>query len=80
MKNVIVMMAAAAMLFGACCEKQCDTINPTGVVMDNILSRKSVRSYNGEAIPDSVMENILRSRYMKHPLPLPSGRRFHKRI
>ena len=63
------MMAAAAMLFGACCEKQCDTINPTGVVMDNILSRKSVRSYNGEAIPDSVMENILRA-----AMAAPSGR------
>ena len=45
MKKVIVMMAAAAMLFGACCTKQCDTPSISGVVMENILARKSVRSY-----------------------------------
>ena len=51
------------MLFGACCDKQEATsqANPADVVMQNILNRKSVRSYNGEAIPDSVMENILRA-------------------
>ena len=55
------MMAAAAMLFGACCTKQNDTVNPAGVVMENILNRKSVRSYNGDTIPAAVMENILRA-------------------
>ena len=69
MKKVIVMMAAAAMLFGACCTKQSDTPNPSQVVMENILARKSVRSYNGDSIPADVMENLL-----KAAMAAPSGR------
>ena len=62
MKKTLLLMAAAAMLFGACCEKQEATpVNTADVVMQNILNRKSVRSYNGEAIPDTVMQNILRA-------------------
>ena len=61
MKKVIVMMAAAAMLFSACCTKQCDTPSVSGVVMENILARKSVRSYNGDTIPAAVMEDLLRA-------------------
>jgi len=62
MKKVIVMMAAAAMLFGACCNKQEATpADPAETVMGNILSRKSVRSYNGDTIPAAVMENLLRA-------------------
>ena len=55
------MMATAAVLFGGCCEKQCDTVNPTGAVMENILNRKSVRSYNGDTIPAAVVEDLLRA-------------------
>ena len=61
MKKVILMMATAAVLFGSCCEKQCDTVNPTGAVMENILNRKSVRSYNGDTIPAAVVEDLLRA-------------------
>lgn len=61
MKRTLLMMAAATMLFGACCEKQCDTINPASAVMDNILNRKSVRSYNGVAIASDTLQNILRA-------------------
>ena len=65
------MMAAAAMLFGACCTKHVDTpqADPAEVVMQNILNRKSVRSYNGDSIPADVMENILRA-----AMAAPSGR------
>lgn len=63
MKKSIILMAAAAMMFAACCNKQeaASEVNTADVVMQNILNRKSVRSYNGEAIPDSVMENLLRA-------------------
>lgn len=63
MKKSIILMAAAAMMFAACCNKQeaATEVNTADVVMQNILNRKSVRSYNGEAIPDSVMENLLRA-------------------
>lgn len=61
MKRTLLMMAAAAMLFGACCEKQCDTINPASAVMDNILNRKSVRSYNGGTIASDTLQDILRA-------------------
>ena len=56
-------MAAAAMLFAACCNKQecVPTDNTAEVVMQNILSRKSVRSYTGDTIPAEVLENILRA-------------------
>ena len=69
MKKVIIMFAAAAMLFGACCTKQSDTPNTSQVVMENILARKSVRSYNGDTIPADVMENLLRA-----AMAAPSGR------
>ena len=56
------MLAAAALLFAACCNKQeAATVDPADVVMQNILNRKSVRSYNGDTIPAAVMENILRA-------------------
>ena len=70
MKKVTLLMAAAAMLFGACCNKQeAATDNTAEVVMQNILSRKSVRSYNGDTIPAEVMENLL-----KAAMAAPSGR------
>ena len=64
MKKTLLLMAATAMLFGACCcndKQECAATDPADVVMQNILNRKSVRSYNGEAIPDSVMQNLLRA-------------------
>ena len=61
---------AAAALFAACCNKQEATpADPAEVVMNNILSRKSVRSYTGDTIPAAVMENIL-----KAAMAAPSGR------
>ena len=62
MKKVMLYLAAAAMMFSACCNKQEATqADPAEVVMQNILSRKSVRSYTGDTIPAAVMENILRA-------------------
>ena len=62
MKKVTLLMAAAAMLFAACCNKQeATTQDPAEVVTQNILNRKSVRSYTGDTIPAAVMENILRA-------------------
>ena len=45
MKRVVIMMAAAAMLFGACCTKQCDTPNTAGVVMDRNPVCQIIKSY-----------------------------------
>ena len=62
MKKVTLLLAAAALLFAACCNKQeAAPADPAEVVMQNILNRKSVRSYNGDTIPATVMENILRA-------------------
>lgn len=70
MKKVILMMAAAAMLCGACCNKQEPAqTDPAEAVMNNILQRKSVRSYTGDTIPAAVMENLL-----KAAMAAPSGR------
>jgi len=69
MKKVILMLAAALSV-AACCNKQETTpANTADVVMQNILSRKSVRSYTGDTIPAAVMENIL-----KAAMAAPSGR------
>lgn len=62
MKKVTLLLAAAALLFAACCNKQeAAPADPAEVVMQNILNRKSVRSYTGDTIPAAVMENILRA-------------------
>lgn len=69
MKKTFLFLAAATLLFVACCnEKTAEPANTADVVMQNILNRKSVRSYNGEAIPDSVMQNLL-----KAAMAAPSG-------
>lgn len=69
MKRITLLMAAAAMMFAACCNKQeTATQDPAEVVMQNILNRKSVRSYNGDTIPAAVMENLL-----KAAMAAPSG-------
>lgn len=61
-KTLLLMAAAAAMLFTACCNKQeTAPADPAEVVINNILSRKSVRSYTGDSIPAAVMENLLRA-------------------
>jgi nitroreductase len=61
MKKVMLFLAAAAM-FAACCNKQeTAATDPAEVVMQNILHRKSVRSYNGDTIPAAVMENLLKA-------------------
>ena len=62
MKKVMLFLAAAAMM-AACCNKQetVATDNTADVVMQNILSRKSVRSYTGDTIPAATLENILRA-------------------
>ena len=74
MKRVVIFMAVAAM-FAAYCNKQEAATDPAEVVMQNILSRKSVRSYNGEAIPDTVMQNLLRF----HGCTFPKGNDFYQR-
>ena len=68
MKKVILMLSAAALLFGACCSNECQPADSAATqasnaeaVMNNILNRKSVRSYNGDTIPAAIMENILRA-------------------
>lgn len=62
MKRVTLFIAAAALLFASCCKKVEEvTYDPSSVVMENILNRKSVRSYTGDSIPAAVMENILRA-------------------
>lgn len=55
---------ASALLFAACCcnNNECAApADPAEVVMQNILNRKSVRSYTGDTIPAEVMENLLRA-------------------
>jgi len=61
MKKVILMLAAV-LTMAACANKQeTAPVDPAETVMNNILSRKSVRSYTGDTIPAEVMENLLRA-------------------
>ncbi|MBR1851426.1 MAG: nitroreductase family protein [Bacteroidales bacterium] len=63
MKQSILFVAAATLLLATgCCNKQDNTATSAAdVVMQNILNRKSVRSYTGDTIPAAVMENLLRA-------------------
>ena len=61
MKKVILMLAAALTLVACCNKQEAASADPAEVVMQNILSRKSVRSYTGDTIPAAVMENILKA-------------------
>ena len=63
MKKATLLMAAAAMMLAACSNKQetATADNTADVVMQNILSRKSVRQYTGDTIPAATVENILRA-------------------
>ncbi len=70
MKKTILSLAAVALLAAACqTEPQPVAADPAEVVMANILSRKSVRSYTADTIPAAVMENLLRA-----AMAAPSGR------
>jgi nitroreductase len=70
MKKPILSLAAVALLAAACqTEPQPVAPDPAEVVMSNILSRKSVRSYTADTIPAAVMENLLRA-----AMAAPSGR------
>ena len=70
MKRTILSLAAVALLAAACqTEPQPVAADPAAVVMANILSRKSVRSYTADTIPAAVMENLLRA-----AMAAPSGR------
>lgn len=61
MKKVILMLAAA-LTVAACCNKQEPVqADPAESVMQNILSRKSVRQYTGDTIPGATLEQILRA-------------------
>lgn len=67
----IILAVSAAVLMAACChtEPQPTASDPAEVVMANILSRKSVRSYTADTIPAAVLENLLRA-----AMAAPSGR------
>ncbi len=56
-------MLTAALTVAACCNKQeaAPAESTADVVMQNILSRKSVRSYTGDTIPAATLENLLRA-------------------
>ena len=70
MKKTILSLAAVALLAAACqTEPQPVAPDLAEVVMSNILSRKSVRSYTADTIPAAVMENLLRA-----AMAAPSGR------
>ena len=70
MKKTILSLAAVALLAAACqTDPQPVAADPAAVVMANILSRKSVRSYTADTIPAAVMENLLRA-----AMAAPSGR------
>lgn len=62
MKKSTILLAAIAMMFAACCNKQeNEATDPTEAVVNTILQRKSVRQYTGAAIAQDTLENILRA-------------------
>lgn len=63
-------MAIAALMAAGCnCEEPQTAPTPSETVMENILNRKSVRSYAADTVPAAVVENLLRA-----AMAAPSGR------
>ena len=60
MKKCLLFVATLVLLSG-CCTKQESMENQSQVVMDNILSRKSVRQFTGEAVSPDKVEQLLRA-------------------
>ncbi len=64
MKKVLVFTAALLTLIG-CCNKQDNMENKESnnhaAVMDNILTRKSVRHFTGDTVPAEMVEQLLRA-------------------
>lgn len=54
----LLFIAATALVFAGCCQKQEEMKNP---VMENILTRKSVRHFTGEAVSAEQTEQLLRA-------------------
>lgn len=70
MKKAIPIFVVAAVLAAGCCNKQeTAAVDPADAVMQNILSRKSVRHYTGDTIAADTLQNILRA-----AMAAPSGR------
>ena len=63
MKKALILTAAALLMAGCHCNKSEANApeSQAATVMENILARKSVRSFTGEAIPADVMEQLLRA-------------------
>lgn len=65
MKNISLFLAVAAMLVLSACGSKKDTeevkVDNAAVVMENILNRKSVRSYTSQPIGRDTIQNILRA-------------------
>ena len=65
MKKILVLLAIASMAFlTACSSKQKapeTSIDTAQIVLDNIFSRKSVRSYTNQPVPEEMVETLLRA-------------------
>ena len=71
MKKTLILVAAALMMAGCNCskEEQTSTITNADATMATIMSRKSVRSFTGEAVSDSTINLLLQA-----AMAAPSGR------
>lgn len=60
MKRLLIALLTMSIFAGSCCNapKEADKAK---IVIDNIMSRKSVRSYTSEPVPQEMVETLLRA-------------------
>lgn len=59
---MVAVVSGLALAAVSCCgHNESEATSPAQATINTIMSRKSVRSYTGEAIPDSIMQSMLRA-------------------
>lgn len=60
MKRILIALLTMGIFAGSCCNAP-EEADKVRIVIDNIMSRKSVRSYTSEPVPQEMVETLLRA-------------------
>lgn len=61
MRKFTLLFILFAMITNGCCGPKQETADKSTVVLDNIFSRKSVRSYTSEKVPDEMLLTLVKA-------------------
>lgn len=61
MKKLFILITFTAMIANSCCGGQESSVDTSSIVLENIFSRKSVRSYTQDPIPDEMLQTLVKA-------------------